>query len=179
MFSHIILLFVAKDDILTSLNLLEFRETDKIKCKFKLYTVLYVYCNSSSRSRQQRETRSWRRQKGGKGRGLKNCRYFFELLQICKSYTGSGRYGYSLVAKQTSGLEVPGSNPASKIKKIKNMCHLLLFAGSEVILDVESLPNLLRSHALRNYHNFSEKVQGSGSGRDKHLFTGSRAASSS
>ena len=108
------------------------------------------------------------------GRGLKNCRYFFELLQICKSYTG--RYGYSLVAKQTSGLEVPGSNPASKIKnKIKNMCHLLLFAGSEVILDVESLPNLLRSLALRNYNNFSEKVQGSGSGRDKHLFTGSRA----
>ena len=55
------------------------------------------------------------------------------------------------------------------------MCHLLLFAGSEVILDVESLPNLLRSLALRNYNNFSEKVQGSGSGRDKHLFTGSRA----
>ena len=46
--------------------------------------------------------------------------------------------------------------------------HLLLFAG-------ENLPNLLRSLALRNNNNFSEKVQGSRSGRDKHLFTGSRA----
>ena len=53
--------------------------------------------------------------------------------------------------------------------------HLLLFAGSEDILDGENLPHLLRSLALRNNNNFSEKVQGSRSGRDKHLFTGSRA----
>ena len=40
------------------------------------------------------------------------------------------------------------------------MCHLLLFAGSEVILDVESLPNLLRSLALDHVgHRLAGHVQ--------------------